>query len=373
MKKFTTAWILSVFIGFIGLFFALNLLTADREFSQQENRYLQQSPDFSWKALFSGDFTGDYEKYISDQFVFRDWWTSLKARCELFSGKHENNGVFYCGDGSLIPRFDAPEPAVVAENVSYLNQLTENVPSPVYFALIPGAAEVQSDKLPPNAPSDSQQAVMDAAYAESRARNIDMLSPLAAHSEEYIFYRTDHHWTSLGAFYGYNALRAAWALDEVDIESYDRQTVTGSFLGTAYSSSGFSWAAPDTIETFVPDDGGTVITNYASSVPTVSKLYDESFLHTKDKYSLFLGGNTPRLTVETGQAEKPSLCIIRDSYTDCLLPFLLADFSRIDLIDLRYYKESLSDYINEGRFDMVLVMYSVSNFCEDTNLFLLGM
>ncbi len=88
---------------------------------------------------------------------------------------------------------------------------------------------------------------------------------------------------------------------------------------------------------------------------------------------MFLGGNTPRLTVETGHDEKPSLCIIRDSYTDCLLPFLLEDFSRIDLIDLRYYKDSLSAYINDGQFDMVLVMYSVSNFCEDTNLFLLGM
>lgn len=372
MKKAAKISVIAVFLGFTGLFFVLNLAVPDREFSQRENRYLQQSPEFSFKALFSGDFTRQFESYTTDQFVGRDGWTTLKARCELLTGKRENNGVYYCGDDTLIQRYTAPPEGVIDENVSYLNALVENVDAPVYFALIPGAAEVQADKLPPNAPSDSQRDVIERAYDQSRAENVDMLSPLSAHSGEYIFYRTDHHWTSLGAFYGYNALRETWGMDRRDIGVYQRQTVSDSFYGTVYSSSGFSWVRPDEIETFVPDDGSAVITNYNSSQPVQTPLYDQSFLSVKDKYAMFLGGNTPRLSVDTGHDGKPSLLIIRDSYADSLLPFLLADFSRVDMLDLRYYKSSVAQYIDEGQFDMVLVLYSVANFTSDENLFMLG-
>jgi hypothetical protein len=373
MKKAAKLSILAVFLGFITLFFLGNLVTPDKDFSQQENRYLQQKPAFSLQSLFSGDYTKQFESFTTDQFLFRDGWITIKARCELLTGKTENNGVYYCGDDILISRFDAPSSETIEEDISYLNALVDNVDVPVYFALIPGAAEVQSDNLPANAPCDSQADVIAQAYDLSRATNVDMLSALSPHKDEYIFYRTDHHWTSLGAFYGYNALRDAWGLGSADIGAYARQTVSDSFYGTAYSSSGFSWVAPDTIETFVPDDGSVLITNYNSSQPVQTRLYDTSFLSVKDKYAFFLGGNTPRLTVETGHSDKPSLLILRDSYTDSLLPFLLEDFSRIDLLDLRYYRSSLAQYVADGDFDMVLVMYSVSNFSTDTNLFLLSM
>lgn len=372
MKKAAKISVMAVFLGFIGLFFVLNLVLPSRDFSEQENRYLQQRPAFTFRALFSGSFTEQFEKYTTDQFAFRDTWTTLKARCELLTGKRENKGVYYCDGGTLITRYDAPDDALIAENVSYLNALTEHVDVPVYFALIPGAAEIEAEKLPPNAPTDSQRAVIDAAYALSEAEDIDMLSPLAAHRDEYIFYRTDHHWTSLGAFYGYNALRSAWGMPPADAAAYDRRVVTDSFYGTTYSSSGFSWVAPDEIETFVPDDGSAVVTNYGTAEPQITPLYDTSKLEVKDKYSMFLGGNTPRLVIETG-APGPRLCVIRDSYTDSLIPFLLADFSEIHVLDLRYFQNSVQAYINDGDFDAVLVMYSVPNFSTDTNLFLLAM
>ena len=372
MKKTASLLTIGVFTAFIALFFVLRLCLPAREFSERENRYLAQRPAFSASALFSGSFTEDFESYTTDQFPLRDAWTTLKARCELLSGKRENNGVFYCGGGVLISRFDAPEDSVIAENVSFLNALSENVDAPVYFALIPGAAEVQSALLPRNAPTDSQAEVIEKACEESAAVNVDMLSALNAHADEYIFYRTDHHWTSLGAFYGYNALREAMGLPPADISGYERTIVSDSFYGTAWSSSGFSWVAPDSIETFVPDGGTALITNYRDGTAAVTPLYNESFLKVKDKYSFFLGGNTPRLSIDTGNAG-PRLCVIRDSYADSLLPFLLADFSQIDLLDLRYYKSSLAEYINSGGFDAVLVMYSVPNFSTDVNLFLLGM
>ena len=372
MKKTANYWVVIVFLGFIVLAFALRLCLPAREFSERENRYLQQRPAFSFSSLFSGDYTARFESYTTDQFPFRDMWTTVKARCEILTGKRENNGVYYCGDGVLISRFDAPDDSVILENAGFVHELTDNLDVPVYFALIPGAAEIQPERLPQNAPTDSQRDVIELAYAESGAQNIDMLSALSEHGDEYIFYRTDHHWTTLGAFYGYNALRGALGLSPAELLSYDRQTASESFYGTAYSSSGFSWVPPDTIEVFVPDDGSVSVTNFNTGSPEASSLYDEAALDKKDKYTFFLGGNSPRISVETENAEKPSICIIRDSYADCFVPFLLSDFSRIDLLDLRYYKESISAYVRDGDFDMVLVMYSVSNFSTDSNLFMLG-
>ena len=157
------------------------------------------------------------------------------------------------------------------------------------------------------------------------------------------------------------------------LSNYDRTVVSDDFYGTIYSSSGFSWVPPDSIETFVPEDETLVITNYNSGSPERTQLYDTDFLKVKDQYSFFLGGNTPRLVIETEAADKPRLCILRDSYTDSLVPFLLEDFSRIDLLDLRYFRESIPSYLREGDFDLVLVLYSVENFTDDPNLGLLSL
>ena len=370
MSKMEKIIILAVFLGFIGAFLLLLVIMPDREFSQQENRYLQQLPDFSLDALTEGDFTADFEKYTTDQFPFRDAWTSLKARCELLIGKKENNGVYYCQGGALIPDFDAPAKEDVDKNIGFLNALVDNTDIPVYFGLIPGAGEVQSSLLPENAPMDSQQTVIEWAYGDSQAINVDITSALSAHKDEYIFYRTDHHWTSLGAYYGSLALRQAWSLPYPSLDSYQRQTVSESFYGTTYSSSGYAWVAPDEMEIFVPDDSSATVLDLGKNPPTEGPLYDTSYLDVKDKYSMFLGGNTPLRSIETGH-EGEKLLIIRDSYSDSLAPFLLDSFSRIDLVDLRYYRDSLGTYIQDNGFDKILVLYSVSNFSTDQNLFLL--
>ncbi len=85
-----------------------------------------------------------------------------------------------------------------------------------------------------------------------------------------------------------------------------------------------------------------------------------------------MGGNTPLQVIETGADDAPSLLILRDSYADSLIPFLLDDFSQIHLMDLRYYRAGLSEYLKNNHIDEILVIYSVSNFCTDSNIFLMG-
>lgn len=362
-----------IFLAFIGVFFILNLVLPDRQFSEQENRYLQMKPEFSFKSLFSGDYTSKFETYTTDQFTFRDEWITLKAASELALGKQENNDVHLCENGTLIEGYERPESSALDANMSALNTLVENTDAEVYFALIPDKSDLYASLLPKNAPNDSEKEVIDYCYAQSNATNVDMYSALGAHTDEYIFYRTDHHWTSLGAYYGFSALAESMGIDCPALDFYaDRHVISEEFYGTTWSSSGFSWVGPDTMEIFVNEPEGLKVTSYPEGSPVEGKLYDFSFLEKKDKYSTFMGGNCPLHEIVTGTEGKPSLLIIRDSYTDSLLPLLLDDFSEIHVLDLRYYRASLKSYIEQNDFDSVLVCYSVSNFSTDSNIFLLS-
>lgn len=363
-------WIQTIlFLLFIGALFLLGLLLPDRTFSEQENRYLQTAPRFTFSSLFSGKFTSAFESYLTDQFPFRDGWITLKARSELLSGKRENNGVFLCADETLIEPFTAPKLSDLDFSLDAINALADSAGVPVYFALIPSASEVWRNALPAGTPNDSQTDVIRHAENYVRAACADVSGVLQAHAAEPIYYRTDHHWTTLGAYYGYTAIAEAMGFRPVPLSDYRETVVSRDFYGTAYSSSGFSWIRPDSISAFVPADGVTV-TNYPTGAAEKGEMYVEAFLEAKDKYKFFYGGNTPLLTIETGNDDAPSLLILRDSYMDALSPFLTAHFSKIHILDLRYYKTSLQSYIAENNIDNILVCYNVKNFCEDGNIFL---
>lgn len=374
MSKKYCIFISALFCAFIGLFLVANAATPSREFSEMENRNLEQMPKLSVDSLLSGQFMKDFETYTTDQFVGRDLWIALKSSSERILGKHENNDVYFCDQDTLITRFNQPDAAKVTENLTYVNNFVESVDIPVTFSLIPTQACIWADRLPDGAPNASQTDLLDQAKAAvPGATWADLYSPLWEHKDESIFYRTDHHWTSLGAYYGYTGLAEALGYTPVPLDAYTETIRSTEFYGTVFSSSGVRWVSPDTISTYVPDTGITV-TSYTydstgNQVEVPRSLYDTSFLSVKDKYSMFLGGNQSLGVVKTPNTDKPKLLIIRDSYADSLVPFLTPHFSEIHLIDLRYYKLSIADYIQQNGIDQALVLYSVPNFVTDSNLF----
>ena len=202
---------------------------------------------------------------------------------------------------------------------------------------------------------------------------IDLRGPLTGTEDS--FYRTDHHWTSLGAFYGANAILEAMGMEPLELDSYQKTTVTDQFYGTTYSSSGAGWVEPDSIYTIIPE-GGTrgniTVTGYPEGQPIESSLYHEEKLEVKDKYAYFLGGNQPLCVIETERTGAPKVLVIRDSYSDSLAPFLTERFSEIHLFDLRYNLSSVSKYVEEHGIDAVIVLYSFPNFSSDDKLSLLS-
>ena len=373
MSKKYCIFITALFCAFIGVFLVANAVSPNRTFSEMENRNLEQLPTPSVKTLLSGEFMKDFETYTTDQFVGRDSWIGLKSSTERALGKQENNGVYFCDKDTLITRFDQPDSQKVADNLTYVNNFVENVDIPVIFSLIPTQACIWADRLPAGAPNASQTDILNQAQAAvPGATWADLYTPLWEHRDEDIFYRTDHHWTSLGAYYGYTGLAEALGFTPVSLDSYTETVRSTEFYGTVFSSSGVRWVKPDTISTYVPDTGITVTEhsydNKGNPIEIPRSLYVESFLSVKDKYSMFLGGNQSLGVVKTPNTDKPKLLIIRDSYTDSVVPFLTPHYSEIHLIDLRYYKLSIQDYIEQNGIDQALVLYSVPNFVTDSNL-----
>ncbi|HIT32373.1 MAG TPA: hypothetical protein IAC25_06050 [Candidatus Enterenecus stercoripullorum] len=376
MSKKYSIFITVLFCLFTFGFGAALILLPDRAFSEQENRYLTQFEAPTLDNVFgeNGEFMTNFEKYVNDQFPLRDEWIHLKAWSERLLGKQENNDVYFGGDGQQTLFAQYTPPTDLEQRVDYVNQLADNVSVPVYFALIPDKSYVWADRLPGNAPLvDDGSTIQQAQGLVSR--NVNFIDLSDALSGDDVFYRTDHHWSTIGAYQGYVALITAMG-GSVTILDYEPTLVSDSFYGTTWSSAGAAWVRPDAMYTWVPEGGltgSTTVTRYPNGSPVEGSFYDLSKLEVKDKYSMFLGGNQGLCIIQNPDAEGDNLLVIRDSYADSLAPFLSLDYQEVHLFDLRYNRLSLKQYVQDNGIDQVLVLYSNSNFSTDTNLALLGL
>jgi hypothetical protein len=371
MNKKYAILITALFCLFLFGFGIAHLILPDRTFSEQENRYLSQFKTPTLSTIRSGKFMESFEDYVVDQFPLRDQWIQLKALVERAVGKEENNEVYLGTDGqTLFAQFTAASDEALEERVGYVNKLADNVDAPVWFTLIPDKSYVWADRLPSYAPLVDDGATLDkaAALCGDKVTWIDLKDAINGNDA---FYRTDHHWSTFGAYQGYLALGGEMN-EFVTILDYDPTLVSDSFYGTTYSSAGAGWVEPDEMYTWVPEggeDGNITVIRYPDGSPVDGTLYDLSKLEQKDKYSMFLGGNQPLCVIQNPDATGGKLLVIRDSYSDSLAPFLALDYQEVHLYDLRYNNLSVADYVAENDIDQVLVLYSASNFVSDSNLF----
>lgn len=362
--------IVLIFIIFIGGMSAGTLFLPHEDFSEAENRYLQKMPEMTGESIMNGEFMTSFEKWVSDHTVFRDEWVGLKALTEALSGKKETGGVYLADGDTLIAASTPVQEKVFENNISYVNKFAQAVDVPVYFGIIPTAAEIWADRLPAYAPVDDESIVIARAYDGNEAICVDIEGALRVHAAEDIYYRTDHHWTGLGAFYGMNALLEKMEIEKLRLEDYPKEVVSEDFCGTSWSSSGAHWVKPDTIDKYVSEEG-TEVTSWYDTKPEKGSLYHEEYLEKKDKYCYFLGENQPLCVIKTN-VEGPKLLLVRDSYGDNMAPFLTQRFSEIHLVDLRYNRTSTKQYIIDNDIDAVFIMYGYGTFVKDTNVVFLS-
>lgn len=362
--------ILLIFLLFLYGILAANLLTKDRKFSPMENRMLAQKPKLTLEAVLSGSYMESYEKYMTDQFAARDTWISLRSLNERALGKQVSHGVYYGKDGYLAEQLISLNEEQLEKNRAAVEAFCRCTDSKVYFALIPGSVEINRDKFSPFLSDVDQKAVIEDIYqgvSDTGAICVDLYDALWEHRQEDLFYRTDHHWTSLGAYYGYEAFLEAKGEQPAPLSVYTKTLRSDDFYGTLYSKTGAFWLEPDQIHTYVEEEGIEVLHVDGKTV-TEGTLYEESWLNEKDQYSMFLGGNQPLAMIRTKNTDMPKLLVIRDSYFDAMAPFLTSHYSEIYVVDFRYNRSDVEAFMQENGITEVLICYSLANFHEDANL-----
>lgn len=350
---------------------ALNIIIPDKDFSESENRVLKKRPDFSWDKLLKGKFTTDYEEYITDQFVFRDFWVSMKSAVEIGLHKKDSNGVYLGKDGYLLQKVDKIDKSILNKNIEAINTFAKDNPSTsMYFLLAPNSVEVLKEKLPKFAPHKDQLSIINKVKKDlnSKVKFVDVYNDLASHKGEYIYYKTDHHWTSLGAYYAYKNLALTMGNSPLNIDDFNIEEVTDKFYGTLYSKGNYRFINPDSIHIFKPKVELKYKVEYLDNGKSNSSLYELGHLEKKDKYSVFLDGNHALVTISTGANTGRKLLVLKDSYAHSLVPFLTNHYDEIHMIDLRYFNMDIDDYMKQFNLNEVLLLYNVSSFTEDNSI-----
>lgn len=379
LKKILKYPVVLAFFLFIFLFTAVDLVKPDREYSEFENKYLTQRPEFTLASFLNNEWTSKYETYLNDQFVLRDDWITLKSICESMLLKIENNGIAYGADGYLFEKFTTLTGDSLAQferNVGYektfIDTYGETVP--ITFTIIPNAYMILPEKLPEGLTQVDQAAYTAPIYEAvgDKAQVVDFTGALTAHKDEYIFYRTDHHWTTLGAYYAYAAYAESLGMEPVALDSLSGIEVP-DFYGTYFSKAKKFDAVADTITYYPIADAGVIIDGQEAD-----GYYDLSKFEVRDKYAAFLRGNNGYTVIKSGVREAPEgqepskILVIKDSYANSFVPFLLYNFDEVHVVDLRYSAVSMKELLSTENFDQVLLMYNFMNLVTDTNLYKLG-
>lgn len=380
MNKKQNWTIIGFFLLLVFGFTIVNLLKPDTKFSEEENRELAQMPQINLDDVLSGKFSGDYETYLTDQFVLRNYWIGVKTQTERLIGKQEVNDIYFADDDYLIEKHDGTFSANQAlGNITYLASFLQTQQEAlgkdhVKALIVPNALQILEEKLPPFAKKgEEKEYLQKIAAALPQGSFVDVESVLEAHKEEYLYYRTDHHWTTLGAWYAYEAWAQDAGFSYTPREKYKREVLSDEFFGTVEAK--VNTEVPgDTIEAWIPvEETAYTVTFNRDAASATDSLYDRSYLETRDKYAVFFGGNQPLAEIRTQADSGRKLLVIKDSYANCFVPFAVQDFAEVVMVDMRYFNERLSEYIAEHEFTDILFLYNASGFAEDTSLAKLGL
>ena len=354
----------------------LHILTDDRSFSEGENRVLASFPKLTISTLTDGSFMKDFETYLTDQFPFRDSIISAKTVADRILGKNEENGVYIGKEGYL---FDSQTP-FVKEKVKEISKAVKGFRNKhtnleTAFVLAPNSSYVYSELLPKYLELPQQNKQIN--NIRKQIASDDILSPSAASllkknaEKTQLYYKTDHHWTTRGAYLIFKEICLQWGFEtskkEID-KKFDFFEVSTTFEGTLASTSGVH-GTTDKIEICVPKNSeGTYVAYFESSGEKTASLFFADKLKNKNQYEVFLGGNYDKVIISTVSPSNKSLLLIKDSYANCMIPMLTPYFSKIVVIDPRYLTDSLDSIIKENEFTHMLYLYNLNTLLEDNSL-----
>ena len=357
MKKGRSIILCFVFFLMIYGISILGLVQKEHSYSSSEKRMLQTFPKISVKRVLKGKFQKKYETYLSDQFPARDQWIQVKSIAERLAGKTESNQVFFGKKQYLLEKYIKEDfhKKQIKKNVQALKEFIE---------------KMQAEYLPLFAESYDETIFYEMLEKElPKHVLVPVKEILEKHKEEYIYYRNDHHWTTLGAWYGYQAYLQACDNDsEKEKEKLAQKkkqalkSVSNNFLGTTYSKINM-YSKKD--EIFVYEPEGTFSVVYNQGEKTEDSFYQWKYLEEEDQYSVFSGGNQGILEITGGKENGKVLMLIKDSFANCMIPFFMEDYEKVIVVDMRQINAGLSMVMRMYQPSHVIVLYNIVQFMQD--------
>ena len=399
-SRFANILLTFLTMGFVFVFAALFWILPDRDFSPEENRSLAKAPEMTVENLFSGNLTEEFSDYMADQFPARGFFVGVKAVGELAQGKQENNDVFVAKDNYLIARVDYPDEKNLQKNISAAGRFiaaAEDSGINCTAAFAGRKADVCYDKLPAvyngKYYSDRIWGILDDMCKASGFDFVNLRDVLRTHEAdgEEVYYRTDHHWNSYGAYIAYTAIGDSVGYKPLPLTDFEKEKVTDSFLGTTWSASGIKWQEGEEIDFYrwegdgdftmrILDPSGQLsdcegqrtVEEDGDVYSVFDSYYIRDFLDKKDKYASFIGGNFGYTEIyKNTDGQRETLLILKDSFANSMVQFLARDYDLI-MIDLRYYKANITRLCEEKDIKNVLLLYNMETLTESSDLVILN-
>lgn len=374
MTKTRARLLVICFVGFISVLGLWSAIKHDRTMSEFENRVLASFPSFTLEKLWTGKYTEQLEDYVVDQFVNRDMWVGVKSDLERLSGKTENNNVFFGKQDYLFERFEAPMD-MLDKNMNQILRFAERQQAhfdSISLLMVPNAQSIYPEYLPPHAiATDQAQPPLMAFITKQLGGTVNIVSllqMLTEHkNEQQLYFRTDHHWTMRGAYYGYTAFAESLGISPVPLEGMQHHLLSEAFYGTYYTKANQRSTKPDRLELLDPSLPKYEVCIEGSKGCSPS-FYHMEALQERDQYKVFFNGNFPIVNILVDHQEKEkqrSIIVFKDSYANAFIPYLAQHYTHIQMIDLRYFRFQLDRYLVEHPADDILMLYSVTTMAKD--------
>lgn len=358
--------------GSLLLFSLLVFIHPDQEFLEMENRKASRLPEFNFENISNSTLGSSIDVYFSDQFFFRDNWIQLKSFInQVLFRKKEEGGILLGKEGWLFTKqFFSREEASYFKNIMAVEEFAVQCQVPVSFMMIPSAAFVYSDKLPEGAPMLDEDKYFDWLMERdvSNLNKIDLRDLLKRNKEQGLYYKTDHHWNTRGAYYAYQLFCQKKGLADFDWEKREKKRIS-DFYGTHYIKSRAWNVNSDQIFYYPTENLMTVyrIKGEAEVEPSKkTKTVDAEKFKTVDKYGAFLGGNNGYSVIE-GEGEGKIL-LVKDSYGNSFANLLIPNYEKIGIVDCRNYAYGLKSLIEKEGYEEVLILYSFQSLWQDSKI-----
>lgn len=363
-RRFEFSLAIFVIVLLLAVLF-LNIIKKDRTFLDSERRSAKTIKDVRIN-IKDGKIVDDLEPYMKEQFVFRDNLLKIKSLIDDFLHVDFNNDVYICENQYFIEDENQVDGDYMYEKIENYKKIFSGVKCDVDFIIFPNAYYIYSDKLPKYAKESKYEYFIYLLENMFHGTNFNLrnmaedIKNIKEDNSYNIYYKTDHHMTS-DAFYKVKDTILSF-IGISDNDKYERIKLTDTFQGSLMSKAARFSKVYDDIYMYGSNSNTRYILTDFNDNKKTSSIYDFAKVNSYDPYLTFLGGNSGYINIKTEKYAGKKLLVIKDSYFNAFLPYLVDKYREIDIIDPRYIDKNIDRIVDVTDYDNIIFFVNYNTF-----------